>query len=223
MFAMYPIFPTEFLSVATATPAELAIAQVSVRVNCDLSTKNGGRAVEVFSATVLSGSGASELAWSAEDVIAGLKEQMANTFGPNLLCDTRGGGIENVGISRAVAEMLLSAPSRQVRTHHPPVLHCPPIDPDHHRELDIEHHEDLVVDILFSCVQWIELFPLWPKKEHASFGGLMAKGGFRLWANYTPSGGVSSPVRLKSVAGASAVLLNPSLAWPQRQCGSSGS
>ena len=41
--------------------------------------------------------------------------------------------------------------------------------------------------------------------------GLMAKGGFMLWANYTPGGGVDSPVRLKSVAGASAVLLNP---WP---------
>lgn len=40
----------------------------------------------------------------------------------------------------------------------------------------------------------------------------MAKGGFRLWANYTPSGGVSSPVRLTSIAGASAVLLNP---WPK--------
>ena len=118
--------------------------------------------------------------------------------------------------------------------------------------------------------QWIELFPFWPKKEPASFGGeekhakpsvsqtpshkefqefqwknpnsmlyqdrlgtnvskslrehllkkkmafrahtgLMAKGGFRLWANYTPSSGVGSSVRLKSLAGASAVLLNP---WP---------
>eukprot|EP01052_Picozoa_sp_SAG31_P079362 SAG31_NODE_39006_length_291_cov_1.333333_1_plen_74_part_01 len=74
---------------------------------------------------------------------------MSTTFGANLLCDTGGGGIENVGMSRAVSEMLLSAPSQQ----------------------------------------WIELFPFWPKNTPASFGGLMAKGGFRLWANYTPSGG----------------------------------
>jgi hypothetical protein len=39
----------------------------------------------------------------------------------------------------------------------------------------------------------------------------MAKGGFRLWANYTPTVGVSSPVRLTSIAGTSVVLLNP---WP---------
>ena len=45
--------------------------------------------------------------------MAGLKTQMSRTFGPNLLCDTGGGGIENVGMSRAVSEMLLSAPSLQ--------------------------------------------------------------------------------------------------------------
>ena len=168
MFAMYPMFPTEFLSVATAAPSVLATAQASARVYCDLAA---GRPVEVFAATVLSRSGASDIAWTPEDVIAGLKAQMHTSFGPNLLCDTAGGGIENVGMSRAVSEMLLSAPSGQ----------------------------------------YIEVFPFWPKAEPASFGGLMAKGGFRLWANYTASTGVSSPVWLKSIAGASAVLLNP---WP---------
>ena len=162
------MFPTEFLSVATAAPSTLATAQASARVYCDLAA---GRPVEVFAATVLSRSGASDIAWTAEDVIAGLKEQMHTSFGPNLLCDTVGGGIENVGMSRAVSEMLLSAPSGQ----------------------------------------YIEVFPFWPKAEPAAFGGLMAKGGFRLWANYTANSGVSSPVRLKSVAGAPAVLLNP---WP---------
>ena len=36
---------------------------------------------------------------------------MKTTFGQNFLCDTAGGGIENVGMSRAVSEMLVSAPS----------------------------------------------------------------------------------------------------------------
>lgn len=88
-------------------------------------------------------------------------------------------------MSRAVCEMLLSAPSGH----------------------------------------WIELFPFWPKETPAQFGGLMAKGGFRLWANYTPTVGVSSPVRLTSIAGTSVVLLNP---WPGQnvsviQVGAAGS
>ena len=96
---------------------------------------------------------------------------MKTTFGPNFLCDTAGGGIENVGMSRAVSEMLVSAPSGR----------------------------------------YIQLFPFWPKATPASFGGLMVKGGFRVWANYTPGTGVSDTVRLRSIAGAPAVLLNP---WP---------
>ena len=136
------------------------------------------------------------------------------------------------------------------------------------RQARDKHRENSKKSTVF--LQWIELFPFWPKKEPASFGGeekhakpsvsqtpshkefqefqwknpnsmlyqdrlgtnvskslrehllkkrmafrahtgLMAKGGFRLWANYTPSSGVGSSVRLKSLAGASAVLLNP---WP---------
>jgi hypothetical protein len=179
-FAMYPFFPTEFLSTATATKQQLATAQTSARVYCDLS---GGRPVESFPATVAAGGGLSDIAWTPEDVVAGMKAHMKVHFGPNLLCDTNGGGIENVGMSRAVSEMLLSAPSGK----------------------------------------YITLFPFWPKKEPASFGGLMAKGGFRLWANYsgataagatagaTATGVVASPVRLESIAGAMAVLVNP---WP---------
>ena len=47
----------------------------------------------------------------------------------------------------------------------------------------------------------------------ASFGGLMAKGGFRLWANYSGvgAGGVGSPVTLESIAGAVAVVANRAL------------
>ena len=66
MFAMYPIFPAEFLSTATATKQELATAQATARIECDLA---GGRPVEVFAATVLSGGGASDIAWTPEDVV----------------------------------------------------------------------------------------------------------------------------------------------------------
>ena len=165
-FSMYPFFPTEFLSQATATKPQLATAQASARVYCDLS---GGRPVESFPATVAAGSGLSDIAWTPEEVVAGLKAHMRAHFGPNLMCDTNGGGIENVGMSRAVSDMLLSAPSGK----------------------------------------YIRLFPFWPKGEPASFGGLMAKGGFRLWANYSGAGaGVRSPFKLESIAGAVAVVVN---------------
>lgn len=164
-FSMYPIFPTEFLSEATATTAQLRTAQSTARVYGDLA---GGRPVETFATTVLAGSGLSGFAWTPQQVVDGVKAHMKMHFGPNLLCDTNGGGIENVGMSRAVSEMLVAAPSGK----------------------------------------YIRLFPFWPTSVPASFGGLMVKGGFRLWANYS-DGAVESPIRLRSIAGAVATLVNP--------------
>jgi hypothetical protein len=168
MFALYPYFPSEFLSQATASAKQQVTAQVSARVYNDLGA---GRPVEVFPSTVAAGTGLSEFAYSPQDVIEGLKAQMHRCFGPNLLCDTNGGGIENVGMSRAVSEMLVMSPSGK----------------------------------------YIQLFPFWPAGEDASFGGLMVKGGFRVWANLTAADGVKSPVRLRSIAGAAATVANP---WP---------
>ena len=79
--------PQEFLSTSTATPTQLQTAQATARIECDLAA---GRPVEVLAATVLSGTGASDISWTPEDVVAGIKAQMSKTFGPNLLCDTAG-------------------------------------------------------------------------------------------------------------------------------------
>jgi hypothetical protein len=47
--------------------------------------------------------------WAAKEVVEGMQAFLHSTWGPNLLAYTSGGGIENVGVSRAVNEMLLSA------------------------------------------------------------------------------------------------------------------
>ena len=117
-FAAYPVFPSQFLSTASATAEQLAIAQATIRVYGRFS----GRPVEVFPAVVAAGrpaSASSALAWTPEETVAGFKTHMQAHFGSNLLCDTEGGGIENVGMSKAVSEMLVSAPSGKYITLFP--------------------------------------------------------------------------------------------------------
>jgi hypothetical protein len=120
MWSLYPFWPGEFYSI-TAEPPVLAIAQASAKQYLNFPK---GRAVQTFSAAVRAGvSGsvrdASDVTkrapsaparqWAAIEVIEGMQSFLNNSWGPNLLAYTSGGGIENVGISRAVNEMLLSA------------------------------------------------------------------------------------------------------------------
>ena len=46
---------------------------------------------------------------SPSEVLSGFALQMANQFGGNLLCYAAGGGVENIGLARALNEMLVTA------------------------------------------------------------------------------------------------------------------
>lgn len=101
MFALYPIWPSEALSSASEEK-QLAIARATSRAYSDFSR---GRPVELFPAAVRAGAG--DGGWTPQEVVDGLNAYLGHTFGPNLLPYTNGGGIENVGVTRAVNEMLV--------------------------------------------------------------------------------------------------------------------
>jgi len=140
MFAMYPIWPTEFLHRGSPA-AEIRIAQASSRVYSDFAT---GRPVELFPAAVRAGTNASSpVSWTAKEILDGLDAFLDHSFGSNRLAYAPGGGVENVGISRAVNEMLVQAPGGA----------------------------------------YVELFPVWPPEEPATFTNLRTKGGFLISAS----------------------------------------
>ena len=69
---------------------------------------------------------------------------------------------------------------------------------------------------------FIELFPVWPRSEPASFRGLLVKGGFEVTAAYSPGApahGVGSPVLVRSNAGTLCAVVNP---WPGRGATAAG-
>lgn len=136
-FALYPVWPTEFASVlsssstpqpgsqSSAAQASATVAQASCRAYLDLAS---GRPVDVFSSAVLSGYGfsyvgadganvsvitrapqAPTFAYSPPEVLQGMTSMLAALFGPNMLAYAAGGGIENVGVSRAINDMLLGS------------------------------------------------------------------------------------------------------------------
>jgi hypothetical protein len=71
-------------------------------------------------------------------------------------------------MSRAVSEMLLSAPSQQVsKRYFLSSFYIEMIILS--RQARDKHRENSKKSTVF--LQWIELFPFWPKKEPASFGG----------------------------------------------------
>jgi hypothetical protein len=83
-----------------------------------------GRPVQIFPAAVRAGvndalsndalrndnSTTNKQSWSSAEILTGLNAFLNNTFGPNLIAYTSGGGIENIGVTRAVNEMLVQAP-----------------------------------------------------------------------------------------------------------------
>lgn len=111
MFSMYPIWPTEYYS-SSESKDVLQIAQGSSKI---YSNFPHGRPVELFPAAVRAGacSNQNTLCWTAEEIVNGLKAFIKNDFGPNLLLYAPGGGVENVGVTRAINEMLLQAPNGQ--------------------------------------------------------------------------------------------------------------
>lgn len=127
-FAIYPSWPTEFLA-STGAPMDArtaAIAQASSRAYVDWQ---GGRTVDVFSSAVNSGLGfsfagraggsvvragaagvpaAPAVAFAPAEVLAGLVTQLRD-LGGNLLIGAPGGGVENIGASRALNDMLATS------------------------------------------------------------------------------------------------------------------
>jgi hypothetical protein len=103
--------------------ATAAIAQASSRAYISWP---GGRSVDVFSSAVLAGLGfdfsgrdggsvarggpaAPAVAFSPAEVVAGFNEQLGGLFGGNLLLYAPGGGVENIGCSRAISDMLATS------------------------------------------------------------------------------------------------------------------
>ena len=111
IFALYPLFPSELMSQASEE-AGLETARRSVKkytgpTSSDLARS---RPVEAFPAAVRAGHGVG--GWQPKEVIAGLEQMLVELK----CCDNQmlpvaiGGGVENVGVARAVNEMLLVAP-----------------------------------------------------------------------------------------------------------------
>jgi hypothetical protein len=210
-FALYPLWPAEALDLGPQAAAGSAggadalrgTAQVSSRVYSDFAN---GRPVDLFAAAVRAGSNASfPLAWTPQDVLAGLNAYLAGFQGPNLLPYAPGGGIENVGITRAINEMLLQAnrwpaPAGEVGQRRPPW--------QQRRAAGAADDSGYVLSV----------FPFWPADEPAAFNNLLAKGGFLVSAAYSnATRAVVSPLTVTAahtLAGTSAAvarLVNP---WP---------
>jgi hypothetical protein len=109
---LYPIFPTELLSQAS-DEATLEMARRSVKRYTGLTTTDlaSRRPVEAFPAAVRAGHSTSS-GWQAREVLEGLEKMLAllKCCDSQMLPVASGGGVENIGTTRAVNEMLLVAP-----------------------------------------------------------------------------------------------------------------
>ena len=107
------MFPSEYISLASSEDV-LNIARRSATTYLNLPK---GRPVQTFSASVRAGvresvmtNGSQVVAgYTAHQVVDGLNAYIDTFWGPNLLTYTSGGGIENVGMARAVNEMLVAS------------------------------------------------------------------------------------------------------------------
>ena len=112
IFSLYPIFPTELLSLASDV-ATLDTARRSVKQYTGPSTTDiaHSRPVEAFPAAVRAGHSGS-VGWQPHEVLEGLEKMLVTLQ----CCDSQmlpvavGGGVENVGVTHAVNEMLVAAP-----------------------------------------------------------------------------------------------------------------
>lgn len=109
-FSLYPLWPSEYITTVNNSRA-MSIAQSSSVIYSNFAT---GRPVDLFPAAVLAGdspppgSNPTGISWSRGDVWTGLREYMATYLGANLLAYAPGGGVENVGISRAINDALVT-------------------------------------------------------------------------------------------------------------------
>ena len=202
-FALYPLSPAEALGGIQPLPPGLrTLAQQSVAAYTQ-GWSTTGRPLDVFVAAILAlggkGAALAQGARTPEDIVTGLKGWLKNSLGRNQLGYAPGGGVENIGVSRAVTELLLGNG----------VL-VPAIDVD--REAPSE-----------GGARWFtKLFPAFNASSMgpAAFTGLLAKGGC-IYSAALQSGGVVSPVRISSTSSASrtggtnCTLLDP---WAGQGC-----
>ena len=106
MFALYPIWPTEALS-GISDPGVARIAQPTSKA---VGSFVGGRPVQLFPAAVRAGIGATPFSYTANDITAGLVQHLDRHMFQNMLVRTPGGGVENVGVTRAINEMVAVSP-----------------------------------------------------------------------------------------------------------------
>ena len=189
-FALYPIFPSEFL-VSTGAALDDATARVAMASAAAYVTWGAQwlRMVDVYESCVLAGWGylgkdsvaglvaararsaapaaaAAEpavppWAYSPADVLDGLRVQLQQLFGPNMLMYAPGGGVETIGVSLFLNHMLVGAEGGRTGP--------------------------------------LRLFPFWPAAEPAAFSQLLAKGGLLVsasWNNVTAS--VASPITVRA-------------------------
>ena len=192
-FSSYPSWPAEAWEPGSPfargrAGATREAAQVASVLYANFA---GGRPVDLFEMAVRAGANASAaalgLAWTPEQVLAGLDAWLAGYNGPSMLPRAPGGGIENIGVSRAVCDMLLQSYAV------PPAMR----------------------DVLGDFV--LELFPfLTPNASApAAFSTLLARGGFLVSA--ASDGAVASPVRVTAaytLAGAPAARCSLVAPWP---------
>ena len=119
MWALYPLWPAEQVSLAD-NDQMLGIAGRSARTYLDLPR---GRPVQTFTAavragvhgTVMNPTGSGLGGFGASEIVEGMDSYITRLWGPNLLVYTSGGGIENIGMSRAVNEMLVATDGHVLR------------------------------------------------------------------------------------------------------------
>lgn len=106
-FALYPLFPSEYQTLNASSDAR-RIAQATSKFYSNFAK---GRPVELFPAAVRAGYDASnDYANSPSDIISGLQAYLGNFQTRRMLPYAPGGGVENIGVTRAVNEMLIAAP-----------------------------------------------------------------------------------------------------------------
>ena len=124
-FALYPMWPSEVTASTgyAMDAATAAVAQASTRAYISWES---GRTVDIFSSAVLAGIGytfpssrggsvvkdgpmAPAYALSPTEVLTGFDTQIQRLFGDNLLLYAPGGGVENIGVARAINDMLATS------------------------------------------------------------------------------------------------------------------
>ena len=106
MWANYPIHPGEYYNSFSDTD----ILQTAQKTSKQYSVLATGRPVEIFPAAVKAGVSDGQdpsVGFTAREIIDGMNAFLDNVMMENLLPFTPAGGIENVGVSRAVNEMLV--------------------------------------------------------------------------------------------------------------------